>query len=110
MSKNSGKDYTLQDLLTIETMYEAGKTYAEIAEALGRGVKGVKSRVAKFGHKAHGKPFSGRARGAYYQHKPPPAEALQLRAARRAAPYRDLTAALMGDPPKGYSALDKMEN
>lgn len=109
MSKNSGKAYTLQDLLTIETMYEAGKTYAEIAEALGRGVKGVKSRVAKFGHKAHGQPFSGRAHGEYY-HKPPPTEVLQARDAKRTASYRNLTAALMGDPPKGYSALDKMEN
>ncbi len=109
MSKNSGKAYTLQDLLTIETMYEAGKTYAEIAEALGRGVKGVKSRVAKFGHKAHGQPFNGWARGEY-PHKPPPTEVLQARDVRRTAPYRDLTAALMGDPPKGYSALDKMEN
>lgn len=27
--------------------------------------------------------------------------------ARRSAPPRDLTGALMGDPPRGYSALDR---
>lgn len=32
---------------------------------------------------------------------------LAERAARRAAPARDLTAALMGDPPVGFSALER---
>jgi transposase-like protein len=109
MNKNANRPYTLQDHLMVEAMYEAGKSYAEIAKQLGRSRSAIKSRIRTFGHKAANQPvYDGR--GTAVEYKVPPPEVLADRNARLGVRYGNLTSALMGDPKPGYSALDKQEN
>lgn len=89
--------YSVEELDTIADMHERGATVHEIAAALNRKVESVKFRMVSSN-------LIKSRRNEY------PASVAKDRAARANSPHRNLTASLMGDPPKGYSALDKMEN
>jgi len=89
--------YSVEELDTMADMHERGASVHEIAAALNRKVESVTSRMIS----------SNLIRS---HREKCPASVAKDRAARANSPHRNLTASLMGDPPKGYSALDKMEN
>lgn len=88
----------------VRKMVDAGLTDREIAISLNRTVQSVKDKTATIGYKPW-KSILSMEGGPV-----PPRELINDRAARLASCHRDLTGSLMGDPPKGYSALDKREN
>ncbi|MCS3725482.1 hypothetical protein [Bradyrhizobium betae] len=75
-----------------------GEVFATIAHAIGKTVDGVAARFLRFGAS-----FSAGPRGGG------PTEQAQADFERRSAARdrQDLTARVFGDPPPGYSALDK---
>ncbi|WP_445222234.1 hypothetical protein ACKWRH_21505 [Bradyrhizobium sp. Pa8] len=74
-----------------------GEVFAKIARATRKTVDSVAARFNR-----HGPSFSAGARGG-------PSEQAYAELERRSAAKdrRDLTASVLGDPPPGYSALDK---
>jgi hypothetical protein len=82
-----------------------GEVFQKIADAVGREMQAVVSRYGNYGRtfsSDHGRE-SGAAKASAYQL----AERDKRAAARRS---QDLTASWMGDPPPGYSALDKRKS
>jgi hypothetical protein len=89
-----------------------GPAYAEIGRALGRKPAAVQSRRKNFGESFAASPRSKLppTRVTAGEATAPRASLLLLAARDRrsaALDRRDLTARLMGDPPPGYSALDR---
>jgi hypothetical protein len=80
-------------------MKRQGATCADIALALGRSAVAVEAKLK----------YCGKARVnvsiAYLIERPTSAVEEQVK--RNAAHHRDLTGAICGDPPVGYSALDR---
>jgi hypothetical protein len=88
--------WSAEDLLLLRTRRREGVSFRKIAKEIGR----KRDAVASKWHEISGEPDT----------KPavrPPSLAMVERDRRLAADCRDLTAALMGDPPVGYSALDR---
>lgn len=86
-----------------------GLTIGQIAERIGREWNTVNYIVKKHGprDRAYEKsPAPRRGRDSYVLPMCIPPEVLAARDVRLAAACRDNTAALCGDPPVGYSALD----
>ncbi len=79
-----------------------GWGWAEIAVELGRTESGVKS---KFKYESHER--SVRAPSVPFVREPVPESVLVEQARRLTASARDLAGAVFGDPPRGFSALDR---
>lgn len=99
-SRPQGRYWTEGETRRAERMREENHSAIEIAAALGRTVESVKAKLAYFS-----------PRGAKGEGEPRPAVSAFALAQRErrcvAAGCRDLTAELMGDPPPGFSALDR---
>ena len=80
-------------------MKRQGATFADIAVALGRSTVAVEAKL-KYCSKA-------RVNGSIVRLIEGPASAVEEQVKRNAAHHRDLTGAICGDPPIGYSALDR---
>lgn len=113
--------WSQEDLETLKQLLRKGKTHAQIACALNTSVERVKNRVCWDGMsgwqrelKRQGnnrRRLNGRATSDRRQQYPisaskPKPELLEDAARRLLAP-RTLTGELMGDPPIGYSALER---
>lgn len=79
-----------------------GRGWPEIAIELRRTESGVKS---KFKYELHQREV--RAPSVPFIREPVPAEVLIEQAKRLTASARDLAGAIFGDPPRGFSALDR---
>lgn len=79
-----------------------GWGWAEIAVELGRTESGVKS---KFKYELHQREV--RAPSVPFVREPVPDSVLVEQARRLTASARDLAGAVFGDPPRGFSALDR---
>lgn len=79
-----------------------GWGWAEIASELGRTESGVKS---KFKYEQHSREC--RVPSVPFVREPTPVEVLREQARRMTAPFRSQAAAAFGDPPFGFSALDR---
>jgi hypothetical protein len=98
--KRSGKwfDWTCEATSKLIAMRRDGATFAQIGAALG-----VHSDTANNKYKEIiGKSYVGSS-----DVVKPPTQAMLERDRRLAAPPRDLTGALMGDPGVGFSALER---
>jgi hypothetical protein len=80
-------------------MKRQGATCADIALVLGRSAVAVEAKLNYRG-KAHANVTIARPNEG-------PASAIEEQVKRNAAHHRDLTGAICGDPPVGYSALDR---
>jgi hypothetical protein len=102
-------DWTDDELVDLRRMQKSlGYTVAEMAEETGRTVGSIRARL-KAGLPSLGP--VGRPAGnpeLYDRPRSVPAATLAERTARQLAPARDLTALILGDPPVGYSALDRV--
>ena len=118
------KLWTDDEWAAAQRLRAEGHTMAGVAARIGRGINGVKAkfqweamtsdqreaRAARiFGYKK-----AWRDRQSSYRPKEqvtktlrPPDEIIHDREARHAAGPRDLTGAFFGDPPRGYSALER---
>lgn len=79
-----------------------GRDWSEIARELGRTESGVKS---KYKYELHSRDV--RAPSVPFQREPVPELVLSEQARRLCAPYRSQASAFCGDPPFGFSALDR---
>jgi hypothetical protein len=79
-----------------------GWSWAQIALELSRTESGVKSR---FKYETHSREV--KAPSVPFVREPTPAEVLLEQAKRLTAPFRSHAAAAFGDPPFGFSALDR---
>jgi len=79
-----------------------GRSWDEIATALGRTESGVKS---KFKYQLHQREV--KAPAVPFVREPVPSEVLLEQAKRLTATARDLAGSVFGDPPRGFSALDR---
>jgi hypothetical protein len=85
-----------------------GATIAEIASELNRPEEAVRAQIrAGLPLLPDHKPRGVSTHDASGERIHVPRDVLAVRQARRSAPHRDLTAELMGDPPYGFSALDR---
>jgi hypothetical protein len=80
-------------------MRRQGVTCTNIAIALGRNAAAVEAKLKCCGKTPVNVPIAHRTEG--------PTGALEGQVERNAAYHRDLTGAICGDPPVGYSALDR---
>ncbi|MDQ2084684.1 hypothetical protein RA307_31270 [Xanthobacteraceae bacterium Astr-EGSB] len=107
--KGSLWDWTDDELVDLRRMQTTlGYTIAEMAEETGRAAASIRARL-KAGLPNLGP--AGRPAGnqdLYDRPRSVPAATLAERAARQLAPARDLTGLVLGDPPVGYSALDRI--
>jgi hypothetical protein len=83
---------------------QAGLDWSEIAIRLDRTESGVKSKMKYIQYEAE---RSAKQPSVPFEREPIPDSVLIDRARRLAASARDLTASICGDPPRGYSALDR---
>jgi len=82
----------------IISMRRAGKTWRDVSRSVGRA-------ISTCHQVANGRAYFAPLDDA--EDVSVPAERIAERRARLSAPARDLTAILLGDPPVGYSALEK---
>ena len=111
------KRWTPEEDATLCAMTIAGFRYDEIAEALpGRTYAGVKDRLRFVNLSAEDRAEGNRKKRArrvvpvHYQKSTPKVEVppeVFVDRERRAMAARDLTGAFFGDPPRGYSALER---
>lgn len=113
--------WTDEQLRTLRQLHEAGWTYKAIADELGCSVERVRGRLAwdkktneqlakrreQINRRRRGEMSTTRFHPTYdtVAGRPKPAQ-IADRDARRAA-VRTITAEFFGDPPPGYSALDR---
>lgn len=118
------KLWTADEWAAAQRLRAEGYQFAGIAARHGRGINGVKekfrweamtaaqreARAARI----HGHKVAYRERASSYRPQAqvtaslrPPESSFQEREARHAAGPRDLTGAFFGDPPRGYSALER---
>jgi hypothetical protein len=80
-------------------MKRQGATCADIALVLGRSAVAVEAKLNYCG--------KARVNASIARLNEGPASAIEEQVKRNAAHHRDLTGAICGDPPIGYSALDR---
>lgn len=95
------RKWTEAEVTILTECHQAGVLLANIAKELNRSESSVRKKWEAMEH-----PFR-KVRCAYPDRAEAPETALAERDRRINAPYRDLTAAFFGDPPLGYSALDR---
>ena len=113
--------WSLEDLGTLKQLLREGQTHAQIARALNTSVQRVKNRICwdclsgwqreKRRQGNNRRRLNGRAPRYKRPDNPtiaskPKPEVLEEASRRMSAP-RTLTGAIMGDPPIGYSALER---
>lgn len=92
--------WTTTEVENALALFEDGHGYEDIAVILGRPATAIKSKLEDLRYR-NSPATAGRAS----------AELLSARDERRHAyDARDLTALICGDPPKGFSALDRRES
>jgi hypothetical protein len=125
---NKGKTlqrWTAAELETLNKMYLAGNSRQQIADALGSSLERVKHRLrwemtdGGMRDQRRKRSYARRLQRNKDERKAntpyacvssgprPTSDLIELRDQRYAAPMRDLTALYMGDPPVGYSALER---
>ena len=104
------RNWTTEEVQQAKTLYAEGQSVREIAIAMDRTVDSVRRKLVKL-HAPSGR--SGRLESSFLHPRAdavqagrPTNEMLRERDIRNAAPVRDLTGLLLGDPPVGYAALD----
>jgi hypothetical protein len=112
-----------EEVALLQKLREQNFTYRQIAERLSRPWKGVRAKLARMrmtpemrkryneNERLRGKKFLSPRKVAGITYMAPeiskvPPELLADREARHAAP-RDLTGLICGDPPRGFSALER---
>lgn len=115
--------WTDEETERLLSMVKLNTPFREIASTLGRSIKSVqtryeyvnltprqreerKQRLYATRHKQT--PVRRRESDRLLTSSRPDAATLDERDLRNAAPVRDLTGLLLGDPPRGYSALDQL--
>jgi DNA-binding transcriptional ArsR family regulator len=98
------RQWTQEDLQRLRELVAKEAPSSEIAVALDRSQKAVERRIETL--RAAGS-LSTRRDDRNTVSARPDATILAERDVRHAAPLRDLTGFLQGDPPVGYAALDK---
>lgn len=105
--------WTESELTQLQDMMTRRVPHVHIAEALGRSLKAVRTRMdrLKCPHehraKARKRYAAARPQRAVEEREPRPTEQMIFaRDLRLSAPFRDLTGLLQGDPRVGYAALD----
>jgi hypothetical protein len=93
-------DIEVEELMRLRVV--EGRDWAEIALALGRTESGVKS---KFKYEKFAREI--KAPSVPFQREPVPDGVLREQAKRLAASFRSQAGAAFGDPPFGFSALDR---
>lgn len=97
------RPWTEEDQATASRLYRENQNYKLTAEIMGRSASIVRDWLqGKRGHRRI-KRTDIKANDLIVV----PADRLELRERLYAAPYRDLTGYLLGDPPVGFSALDR---
>jgi len=94
-----GQPWTEAEVTLLIDLINEGSTFVAAGARLGRGTVAVRKKWISLGTERVG---SGEADTVVV-----PQECLAERARRRAAPQRTLIGAWVGDPPFGYSALDR---
>lgn len=94
----NGEPWTAKELIASQRMRVEGRTYAQVAEFLGRTRSAVKARFAKLDRPSR----AARTIPMFV-----PESALEERDRRLALAPRDTTALLLGDPLPGFSALER---
>jgi hypothetical protein len=102
------KYWTDDELAKLKTMLNEGMSLRVASIKLGRGPQAAKKKLLE------GRPNRRRVTDpsgvGYVSAMRAPEIVVERRRQYLAAPHRSLTAALMGDPPVGFSALDKRDS
>ena len=99
------RKWTEDEIATLCAMRAAGATYAEISRALGRSRDSCEGKIKYMEEQADRTNYTGNKDPENWI---PVSQAQWLERERRLlAEPRDLVGALMGDPPRGYSALEQ---
>lgn len=106
MTKSRFLELTPEDGRLIVRLRNEGKTFKEIGEVIGCSLSACQKYLVRYGGQVR-KQIKGRIND-----EPiflvAPNEVLEQRDVRMNAYYsRDLTSSLLGDPPRGFSALDE---
>lgn len=118
------KRWTEQEVARVQEMRRNKIAYEVIAHALGRSTKSIKTQLSyakmtpdqrerraqyeRDRRAGQNKTLAKEAGIKFEAHKSVvPAAVISERNRRIDAPFRDLTAAIFGDPPVGYSALER---
>jgi hypothetical protein len=93
-----GGSWSMKELQQALRMKRQGVPYADIASTLGRKVEAIEAKLKGYGKIPAIVPIARSGEK--------PASAAEGQTRRNVACHRDLTGAICGDPPLGYSALD----
>lgn len=99
------RNWTTEEVQQAKTLYAEGQSVREIALAMDRTSDSVRRKLEKL-RAPNGRSTRVHPRAEAVQAGRPTDEMLCERDIRNAAPVRDLTGLLLGDPPVGYAALD----
>ena len=94
-----GVSWSMKELQQALRMKRQGATCADMAVALGRSAAAVEAKFKYWGKTRVNVPTTHLIKRS--------TSAIEEQIERNAAHHRDLTAAICGDPPIGYSALDR---
>jgi hypothetical protein len=94
-----GVSWSMKELRQALRMKRQGATCADIAVALGRNAAAIEAKFQYWGKERVNIPVTHLIEGS--------TSPIEEQIKRNAAHYRDLTGAICGDPPIGYSALDR---
>jgi hypothetical protein len=94
-----GVSWSIKELQQAVRMKRQGATCADIAVALGRSAAAVEAKFKYWGKRRVNVPIAHLIER--------PTSTIEEQIKRNAARHRDLTGAICGDPPIGYSALDR---
>jgi hypothetical protein len=97
-----GVSWSMKELQQALRMKRQGATCADIAVALGRNATAVEAKFKCWGKTRVNVPIAHKIEG--------PKNAVEEQIKRNGAYHRDLTGAICGDPPIGYSALDRQRS
>jgi hypothetical protein len=92
--------WTADETATLQRMLGAGATWRQVATELGRSMQSIKGKIETVYKQSAGS--AGDVRRIHV-----PETALVERDRYLAAPPRDLTGFMLGDPPVGFSALER---
>jgi hypothetical protein len=94
-----GAAWSMKELRQALRLKRQGVTCADIAPVLGRTAEAIEAKLKCFGKSSVRVPIARSGER--------PASAAEEQIRRNAACHRDLTGAICGDPPVGFSALDR---
>jgi hypothetical protein len=94
-----GAAWSIKELRQALRLKRQGVTCADIASVLGRTTEAIETKLKCFGKTRVGVPIARSGKR--------PVSAAEEQIERNFACHRDLTGAICGDPPVGFSALDR---